>query len=238
MRVFAGPNGSGKTTLLKGLLAENNINLGVYVNADDIELGIALSNTLNFADYQLVVTQEELRYFFKQSSFSPTKRNEPDLSDKLFLLHNCLVIKTKVDSYLAADLAEFIRQKLLITNISFTYETVMSHPGKIDFFRKAQECGYKVYLYFIATQDPEINVARVITRVAQNGHPVAPDIINKRYFASLQNLHKAVKQTNRAFIFDNSERKVMFIAEIKDGSDVLLNDAISIPAWVNEYLLS
>lgn len=37
MRVFAGPNGSGKTTIFKGLLSENEIKLGVYVNADDIE---------------------------------------------------------------------------------------------------------------------------------------------------------------------------------------------------------
>ena len=40
MRIFAGPNGSGKTTIFKALLNEEKIGLGVYVNADDIELMI------------------------------------------------------------------------------------------------------------------------------------------------------------------------------------------------------
>ena len=34
MRVFAGPNGSGKTTIFNGMLSDNNISLGVYLNAD------------------------------------------------------------------------------------------------------------------------------------------------------------------------------------------------------------
>lgn len=46
MRVFAGPNGSGKTTIFKGMLAREAIQLGVYVNADEIELHLAqLKNT-------------------------------------------------------------------------------------------------------------------------------------------------------------------------------------------------
>ena len=36
MRVFAGPNGSGKTTIFKSLLWGEQIQLGIYVNADDV----------------------------------------------------------------------------------------------------------------------------------------------------------------------------------------------------------
>ena len=42
-----------------------------------------------------------------------------------------------IKTYLAADIAEFIRQQLLNHGVSFTYETVMSHPGKIDFLSQA-----------------------------------------------------------------------------------------------------
>lgn len=38
MRVFAGPNGSGKTTIFKEILRNSKVNLGVYVNADEIEM--------------------------------------------------------------------------------------------------------------------------------------------------------------------------------------------------------
>ncbi len=120
--------------------------------------------------------------------------------------------------------------------VSFTYETVMSHAQKIDFFKKAQNKGYKVYLYFIATEDPEINIRRVDIRVAQSGHHVHPEVIKNRYFKSLNNLKEAVKQSNRAYIFDNSNEKANLIAEITNGSNVVINTAIQTPNWVAEYL--
>jgi len=238
MRVFAGPNGSGKTTIFKGILAEENITLGVYVNADDIEKELAFSNSVNFTKYQLTVSDNQLKHFFKESTFSPIKRHEPDLWNKLLVDQNNLKINTQVDSYLAADIAEFIRQQLLVAGISFTYETVMSHPGKIDFFQQAINKNYRVYLYYIATEDPDININRVNVRVAQNGHPVSPDVIRSRYYKSLQNLKNVVKQTNRAYIFDNTQKQARLIAEITDGSDVMLNGVTDTPAWVVEHLLN
>jgi predicted ABC-type ATPase len=237
MRVFAGPNGSGKTTIFKGMLSEAEVELGVYVNADDIERALNEKNVLDFDWFQLKVSEDQLKYFFQTSTFSPIKRQEPDLWTKLSVTDNFVEVAAKVDSYLAADLAEFIRQQLLRVKISFTYETVMSHPGKIDFFRKARENGYRVYLYYIATLDPEINISRVNVRVAQEGHAVLPDVIRSRYFKSLKNLKAAVKQTNRAYIFDNSGEQAKFIAEIAEGTNVSFNDVVALPSWVQKYLL-
>ncbi|MDI9342470.1 MAG: zeta toxin family protein [Sediminibacterium sp.] len=238
MRVFAGPNGSGKTTIFKGILAERRVNLGIYVNADEIEAALLHENALNFADFSITVTQEQVQLFFKESSFSPLKRKEPDLWNKLNVEENRFSTIAKVDSYLAADLAEFIRRQLLINGLSFTYETVMSHPGKVDFLNEAMQNGFRVYLYFIATEDPEINISRVNVRVAQEGHSVSPEIVRGRYYKSLQNLKKAVMHSSRAYIFDNSQKRANLIAEITDGMNVSLNGAIQLPNWVAEYLLT
>jgi predicted ABC-type ATPase len=186
----------------------------------------------------LNITNIELQSFFKLSNFSPAKRNEPDLWSKLNIEDNKLTTTAKIDSYLAADLAEFIRQQLLKNGISFTYETVMSHSGKINFLNEAKENGFKVYLYYIATEDPEINISRVNVRVAQQGHHVPAEIVRNRYYKSLQNLRMAVKNTNRAYIFDNSQMNVQLIAEITEGSNVRLNDSMPLPNWVAEYLLN
>jgi len=238
MRVFAGPNGSGKTTILKGILADYDVKLGVYVNADEIEKELNLLKTINFSDYQLTVNQEQLITFFKFSTFSPIKRNEPDLWEKVEVADNLLKVGTHIDSYLAADLAEFIRQQLLDNGISFTYETVMSHSGKVDFFIKAQELGYRVYLYYVATEDPEINIRRINVRVVQDGHAVPPEVVKNRYYKSLNNLKSAVKQTNRAYIFDNSQKQARLITEIENGIDVVLNNVFDLPNWVSEYLFN
>lgn len=238
MRVFAGPNGSGKTTIFKGILAEEKIQLGVYINADDIEAELHKSNSLNFSNYRLTISETQLRNFFKNSTFSPIRRNELDLWLKLSVKNNILTNSTHIDSYLAADLAEFIRQQLLDQEISFTYETVMSHSGKISFLRTAQEKGFRVYLYYIATEDPEINISRVNVRVALAGHAVAAEVIRNRYYKSLSNLRDAVKQSTRAYIFDNSQKQANLIAEITQGTDVVLNKATDLPYWVAKYLMN
>jgi len=235
MRVFAGPNGSGKTTIIHDLKAE--IPFGVYVNADDIEGLLKQSQVLLFNTYDLNINQEDVQSFFKKSKFSPIKRNEPELWSKLTVQENVLHINTSIDSYLAADLAEFIRRQLLENNISFTYETVMSHESKIAFLQEAKEKGYRVYLYFIATEDPEINVSRVNLRVAQNGHSVSPEIIRNRYYKSLQQLKLAVKNTNRAYIWDNSGKACLLFAEITEGEDVEIFDTDKVPNWFVKYLV-
>ncbi len=237
MRVFAGPNGSGKTTIFKGILKDSNINLGVYVNADEIEVILNDSSPLDFGLFQIQVSNEQLRVFFKRSTFSPTKRKESDLYTKLFVNDNLLTITTFVDSYLAADLAEFVRQQLVDQGLSFTYETVMSFPDKIKFFEESRKKGYKVYLYFIATNDPEININRVNLRVAQNGHYVDPDVISRRYFRSLKNLKFAIKQTDRAYVFDNTGTSAKLVAEITNGINVIMNSAIETPSWVIDSLI-
>lgn len=237
MRVFAGPNGSGKTTIFKGILKDSNINLGVYVNADEIEVILNDSSPLDFGLFQIQVSNEQLRVFFKRSTFSPTKRKESDLYTKLFVNDNLLTITTFVDSYLAADLAEFVRQQLVDQGLSFTYETVMSFPDKIKFLEESRRKGYKVYLYFIATNDPEININRVNLRVAQNGHYVDPDVISRRYFRSLKNLKFAIKQTDRAYVFDNTGTSAKLVAEITNGINVIMNSAIETPSWVIDSLI-
>jgi predicted ABC-type ATPase len=141
-----------------------------------------------------------------------------------------------LNSYFAADVAEFIRQKLLETGLSFVFETVMSHESKLAFLQKAKEAGYRVYLYYVATEDPAINIQRVEQRVLQSGHDVPEDKIVGRYFKSLQLLKGAVKLSDRAYLFDTSDRneKDNLFAEIKESNEVEL--FFEAPNWFYKYL--
>lgn len=234
MRVFAGPNGSGKTTIVKEI---EKFDLGVYINADDIESLLNQNGGLNFLDFKISTSEEELQAFFQESQFSPIYRNQPDLWQFLHVKDNALTLKTNIDSYLAADLADYVRKALLQAGISFTFETVMSHAGKLDFFREAKEQGYRVYLYYISTEDPDINISRVKYRVIKNGHPVSEEAIKRRYYKSLENLREAVMLSNRAYLFDNSGQAAILKAEVTEGTDVNIIDPELVPNWLARYLL-
>ena len=140
-----------------------------------------------------------------------------------------------VNSYFASVLADFIRHKLLAAKVSLTFETVMSSPDKIVFLRKAQQAGYRTYLYFVATEDPDINVARVQSRVEMGGHSVAEDKIRSRYVRSLDLLPEAVAYVDRAYIFDNSGGERVWIAEVTNGTEIEMKTD-QMPAWFKTAL--
>jgi predicted ABC-type ATPase len=146
---------------------------------------------------------------------------------------------TEPNAYLASVLTSFLRQKLLQERKTFTFETVMSSPDKLELFTAARECGYRTYLYYVATDDPLINISRVRSRVALGGHDVSEDKIVSRYHRSLDLLLPAVRRTNRAYIFDNSgdEQEKTWLAEITEGKELELKTD-EIPAWFSLAILA
>lgn len=93
---------------------------------------------------------------------------------------------------------------LLDSKESFIIETVFSHPSHLDFIKKAKECGYTVFFYYISTDSPDINVQRVRKRISQGGHAVDEDKIVSRYYRSLKLVKPALSLVDEAYIIDNS----------------------------------
>lgn len=113
----------------------------------------------------------------------------------------------------------------------------MSDPKKIEFLKSAKKSGYRIYLYYFSTKYPMINVNRVSLRMAQHGHAVDPQIIENRYYRSLENLKEAVMTSGRAYIFDNSGKASILIAEIDEGKHVHVIDPENVPEWFIKYLV-
>lgn len=67
------------------------------------------------------------------------------------------------------------------------------------------------------------------------GHSVPEDKIVTRYKRSLDLLIQAVQFTNRSYIFDNSTREHIWLAEITDGK-VLEMKTDQVPAWFKKAL--
>jgi len=119
----------------------------------------------------------------------------------------------------AQHIAERRRSEYLRSGTSFTFETVMSHPSKVEFFAEAAAMGFDTILYFVATSDPELNVLRVAQRVAMGGHDVPADRIVSRYHRTMAALPAALKVASRAFLFDNSGPEGLVLAAFTGDLD-------------------
>jgi predicted ABC-type ATPase len=235
LRMFAGPNGSGKSTLKFYLPSEL---LGVYLNADELEQEMKRSGFLDLAAYQVAATAEEVLSFITTSPFLSSAGLADSAKRVMFEKSRLVFSEVSVDSYLASVVGDFIRQKLLQARVSFTFETVMSHKSKVELLAQALSVGYRTYLYFVATEDPSINISRVRSRTKLGGHPVPEDKIEPRYYRSLDLLLPAIRLTNRAYIFDNSGegKDHTWVAEITDGNSVQIKSEL-VPAWFKRAVL-
>jgi predicted ABC-type ATPase len=192
MTIVAGPNGSGKTTLTRHL-AQRGINLGTYINPDDIAVDLT----------------------------------GPDAER----------------SWKAQFAADKLRHDCLHQGVDFTFETVMSHPSKVEFMRKAKGAGYFVQLIFVGIEDPAINVARVKQRVSLGGHDVPTERIVDRWQRTMAALPDAIRASNRALLFDNTATIAKpgdsaiprAVAECANGKLVRL-EAPSPPQWLSQCL--
>ena len=128
-----------------------------------------------------------------------------------------------------------MRHLLISQNQSFRFGTVISHPSKIDEISNVVNEGYSAYLYFICTDSPVVNVSRVKNRVEKGGHEVPENKIVDRYFRALNNLHLAIEHCYRAYIFDDSGRAQILIAEVDKG--VVEIKANTLPNWFRKYAL-
>lgn len=244
MRVFAGPNGSGKSTIIKSVreYATDNrpLDFGIYINADDIARDLR-NNNFDFDTYEIQPTDNEFREIALDSGLITKDFPAALFETSYALVNNKLILKhQEADERLAQIIADFLRKMLLAKKRKFSFETVFSHPSKLDIMKQAAKAGYKVYLYFVSTESPDINKKRVATRVQKNGHDVPVDKIESRYFRSLEQLYDAAQISYQVYFFDNTGIQPKLFAHFKqiDGNkewdEVNRED---IPIWFAAYYL-
>lgn len=235
LRVLAGPNGSGKSTIKCELRPEW---IGVFVNADEIERALReMDGKLDLASLGITGAGAEVLRRIEEHILGSTFAQQLGLhalAQRMTIEPTLqLQVPGPYNSYLASVLADAIRRELLEEGRTFTFETVMSSRDKVDFMREARESGYRVYLYFVATDDPAINVDRVRRRVKLGGHPVPARKVRERYDRSIALMAEACGVAHRAYVFDNSGAEHKLLVQIVDGLEMEIQ-AASLPRWFVE----
>ncbi|HYD43951.1 MAG TPA: AAA family ATPase [Phenylobacterium sp.] len=132
------------------------------------------------------------------------------------------------------------RAAALAAGRSFAFETVMSHPSKLDVMREARAQGYEFTLYFVGLNHPYLNIDRVRARVRRGGHDVPEDRILGRYERTMALLPTAFEIADRAFVFDNTDSEPAHVLRLVVAKQrgKLIELWPPVPDWVHERLLS
>ena len=132
----------------------------------------------------------------------------------------------------AVEYCEEWREQMLKEHKDFIFETVLSSDGKVDFFERAKAEGYFIRMFFICTETPSINAARIAKRVMEGGHDVPIQKIITRYLKAITNATRVAAFSDRAYFYDNSidnqEARILF--RTADGK-LVKQYAESIPEW-------
>lgn len=234
VRIFAGPNGSGKSTI-KGIV-EDKVNLGTYVNADEIKVTLSKDRSLDFSLYGVSLHGDRFVDTLRGSTWAGRMKDVEYTISQLYFENDVIKITDsyELEDYFVSFIASYLWDELLETSNKFTVETVMSHPSKLEFIKRAKEKGFKVYLYFVTLADPALNKHRVKTRVQEGGHDVDENKIVNRYYRTMEYLLPALRLVDEAYLFDNSKREAKMFAVKKDR--VLEIQGEFIPRWFSMYV--
>ncbi len=218
------------------------VDFGIYVNPDEIAKNIREKHGLDLGKFGLrAASRIRFSNYLGRTTLIPTKLTRENARGWIRWSGSRIHIQRDANVDRVAQLiTQFICDELLRLRKKFSFETVFSDPSKLAIMERANARGYKVYLYFIATNDPEINIDRVRTRVVKGGHHVDPEVVEKRYARSLEQLSPALPLTYHSFLFDNSSTQPRMFAEFKrlSSGPYWWLDYDALPAWFVTCFLS
>ena len=113
--------------------------------------------------------------------------------------------------------------ELLQKGETFAFETTLatkSYKQKIEW---AQANGYEVTLLFFWLDSPNMAKKRVAQRVAEGGHSIPSETIERRYHNGIADLFAIyIDMVDICYIFDNSEGRKELIAQKERHKDIVI----------------
>jgi predicted ABC-type ATPase len=141
-------------------------------------------------------------------------------------------IRREVNRLFEAFILEHIanRQSLAI-------ETTLRTAISLDQARLAREHGFVITMRYLATENVETNVKRIVSRYLAGGHAASPGVIRATYQSSLQNLLRALRELDVVTIHDTTgfEQPPRYVMEVREGRTVFVVD--DPPRWLVQALL-
>ena len=116
-----------------------------------------------------------------------------------------VVATTGMNNMEAAVLVDRMRYESIAKKEDFTFETVLSSV-------------------FVLTVDPQINIARIESRVAAGGHNVDSSKVIERYYKSINNIKELLDICDIMHVYDNTKSPERIIRKHKEELSIYPNE--------------
>ena len=137
----------------------------------------------------------------------------------------------------AVKYCEEWREQCLAEHKSLIFETVLSADDKVDYIERAIAAGFFVRLFFVCTDSPTINAARIANRVIKGGHDVPITKIVSRYQKSISNCRYLTPKVHRTYLYDNSidDADARILIRFADGK-IVKRYTDEMPRWATNII--
>ena len=140
---------------------------------------------------------------------------------------------SEIDQVKAAKIAIGLRNECMEKGNSFNEETTLTGKTILKLIDKAREKNYKLHLFYVGVGSPDISKERIKKRVADGGHHIPDEVVDKRYKESLKNFEKILKKFDNIVVYDNSVR-FRTLLQIIDKKVIKIAD--DLPEWMENTI--
>jgi predicted ABC-type ATPase len=123
------------------------------------------------------------------------------------------------------------RRRLIKEEQSLVYQDVTANVKLID---EAHKAAYDVKVIYVGTEDPSLNIGRILVRAGQGGPFAAVGRIGDDFSQGLKQLPEIKRRADDLMVFDNTMngRCARLVAHFREGELVKL--ARSVPRWAEK----
>ena len=117
--------------------------------------------------------------------------------------------------------------ELMADHADFAIETTLATRSYVSLIKRAHLNGYRVSLLYFWLSSPDVAVERVAKRVANGGHHIPSDTIERRYYRGIYNLYNLYMSVcDEWTVVDNTDVSPEIIAQADSVGKTIFNNEL------------
>jgi len=117
--------------------------------------------------------------------------------------------------------------ELMADHADFAIETTLATRSYVSLIKRAHLNGYRVSLLYFWLSSPDVAVERVAKRVANGGHHIPSDAIERRYYRGIYNLYNLYMSVcDEWTVVDNTDVSPEIIAQADSVGKTIFNNEL------------